>query len=128
MKENINFKKRVAVVGAGLTLFRRRMKETPRELAWEAAKLALDNAGLELKDIDCVVFGSAPDAFDGIHMQGENMVDGVGAYKKPFVRVYVGGGTGVFVPIAGWWHVASGLCKKTLVVAEEKMSPVKPHP
>ena len=128
MKENINFKKRVAVVGAGLTLFRRRMKETPRELAWEAAKLALDNAGLELKDIDCVVFGSAPDAFDGIHMQGENMVDGVGAYKKPFVRVYVGGGTGVFVPIAGWWHIASGLCKKTLVVAEEKMSPVKPHP
>jgi acetyl-CoA C-acetyltransferase len=30
---NLNFKHRVAVVGAGLTLFRRRMLETPQELA-----------------------------------------------------------------------------------------------
>ncbi len=128
MRMNIHFKNRVACIGAGLTLFRRRLFETPRELAWEAAKQALENAGMELKDIDCVVFGSAPDAFDGIHMQGEYMVDGAGGYKKPFTRVYVGGGTGVFSVIAGWWHVASGLCDKVLVVAEEKMSPALPHP
>ncbi|MEB3788247.1 MAG: thiolase domain-containing protein [Desulfurococcales archaeon] len=128
MRPNIHVKDKVAIVGAGLTLFRRRMLETPRELAWEAAKMALDQAGLTLKDIDCVVIGTAPDAFDGVHLNGEYLADGSGAVGKPMVRVYVGGGTGVFVPIAAWWHVASGMCKTVLAVAEEKMSPARPHP
>ena len=128
MRPNIHVKDKVAIVGAGLTLFRRRMLETPRELAWEAAKMALDQAGLTLKDIDCVVIGTAPDAFDGVHFNGEYLADGSGAVGKPMVRVYVGGGTGVFVPIAAWWHVASGTCKTVLAVAEEKMSPARPHP
>jgi len=34
-------------------------------------KDALDSAGLTLKDIQSVVSGSAPDAFDGVHMKGE---------------------------------------------------------
>ena len=49
-------KKRVAVIGAGLTLFRRNMKETGREMCWEASKMALDQAGLELKDIQSVAY------------------------------------------------------------------------
>ncbi len=128
MKPNIHVKDKVAIVGAGLTLFRRRMLETSRELAWEAAREALESANLELKDIDCIVIGSAPDAFDGVHLKGEYLADGSGAISKPMVRVYVGGGTGVMVPIAAWWHVASGLCRTVLAVAEEKMSPAHPHP
>ncbi len=128
MRPNIHVKSRVAIVGAGLTLFRRRMLETPRELAWEASSMALDSAGLTIKDVDCVVIGTAPDAFDGVHLNGEYLVDGAGGSGKPTVRVYVGGGTGVFVPIAAWWHVASGLCNTVLAVAEEKMSPAHPHP
>ncbi len=125
----LGFKYRVAVVGAGLTLFRRRLLETPPELAWIAARQALDSAGLTLRDIDCVVVGSAPDAFDGVHMKGEYLADGAGAMGRPMVRVYVGGGTGVFVPVAAWWHVASGLCDTVLAVAEEKMShAARPHP
>jgi acetyl-CoA C-acetyltransferase len=42
--------------------------------------------------------------------------------------VFVGGGTGVFVPIAAWWQVASGVADIVLVVGEEKMSPLLPHP
>jgi len=45
------------------------------------------------------------------------------------MRVFVGGATGVMVPIAAWWHVASGHCKTVLAVAEEKMSDADiPHP
>lgn len=121
-------KKKVAVVGAGLTLFRRNLKETGKELSWEAAKMALDSAGLELKDIQSVVMGTAPDAFDGVHMKGEYLADGTGAWHKPYQRVYVGGGTGVFVVDAGWYHVASGLFDTCLVVGEEKMSSCHPHP
>ena len=47
-------KKRVAVLGAGLTLFRRNLKQTGRELAYEATKMALDSAGLTLNDIEQV--------------------------------------------------------------------------
>ena len=121
-------KRRVAVIGAGMTLFRRNLKETGKELCWEASKMALEQAGLELRDIDGVVLGTAPDAFDGVHMKGEYLADGAGARKKPYMRVYVGGGTGVFTANAGWWHVASGLFDTCLVVAEEKMSSCFPHP
>ncbi len=121
-------KRRVAVIGAGITLFRRRLLEEGRELSYEAAKMALDSAGITLKDVDTVVTGTAPDAFDGIHMKSEYLLEGAGAIKKPHVRVFIGGATGVFTPIAGWWHVASGLSDICLCVAEEKMSPHQPHP
>src|SRR5207249_8062674 len=102
-------KNRVAIVGAGMTLFRRRILESPKELSFEAARMALDSAGLELKDIQSVVSGSAPDAFDGMHMKGEYLLDGTGGSGKPNQRVYVGGGTGVFTPIGGGWKIASGM-------------------
>lgn len=120
--------KDVAVIGAGMTIFRRRLKETGKEMCFEATKMALDSAGMTLKDVDTVVMGSAPDAFDGIHMKGENLLDGAGGYHKPYMRVFTGGGTGVFAPIAGWWHVASGMSDVCLVVCEEKMSSCYPHP
>ncbi|MCK4455633.1 MAG: thiolase domain-containing protein, partial [Thermoplasmata archaeon] len=103
-------------------------QETGKEMSYEATKMALEEAGLELKDVDSVVLGSAPDAFDGIHLKGENLLDGAGGAGKPYLRVFVGGGTAVFSPIAGWWHVASGLADICLVVAEEKMSSCFPHP
>jgi acetyl-CoA C-acetyltransferase len=44
------------------------------------------------------------------------------------MRNYVGGGTGVYAPIHGWYHVASGMFDTCLVVCEEKMSTCQPHP
>ncbi len=112
---------KVAIIGAGLTKFLRRALETPKELAFEAASMALEEAELSIKDIESVVLVSAPDAFDGIHMKGEYLLDGCGASRKPFMRAFVGGGSGVFGIINGWYHVASGRFKTCLVVAEEKM-------
>jgi len=120
--------RRVAIVGAGLTKFVRRAQETGKELAYEAAKMALDSCELTLKDVGCVSLGTAPDAFDGVHMKGEYLSDGAGGWRKPVMRPYVGGGTGVFNAIHGWFHVASGLFDICLVVAEEKMSSCYPHP
>lgn len=119
---------RVAAVGAGMTKFVRRANETGKELAWQAAKAALDDAGMTLDDIDCVAMGTAPDAFDGVHMKSEYLADGSGAWGKPYYRTFVGGGTGVFVASHGWWQIASGQFDTCLVVAEEKMSSVQPHP
>ena len=120
--------RRVAIVGAGMTKFVRRAQETGKELAFEAAKMALDSCELTLKDVDCVSLGTAPDAFDGVHMKGEYLSDGAGGWQKPVMRPYVGGGTGVFNAIHGWFHIASGLFDICLVVSEEKMSSCHPHP
>jgi acetyl-CoA C-acetyltransferase len=119
---------RKVAVGAGLTKFMRRAQETGKELCWEAAKAALDSCGMTLDQIDCVVMGTAPDTFDGVHMKGEYLADGAGAWGKPYMRSYVGGGTGVFAPIHGWYHLASGHFDTCLVVCEEKMSTYQPHP
>ncbi len=120
--------RKVAVIGAGMTLFRRRLLETGKEMSFLAAQMALEEAGLGIDQVDAVVSGSAPDAFDGVHMKGEYLLDGAGGVRKPYMRVYTGGGTGCFSPIAGWWHVASGLADVVLVVNEEKMSSITPHP
>ncbi len=120
--------RRVAVVGAGMTKFVRRAQETGKELSWIAAKAALENAGIGLDRIDAVCLTSAPDAFDGVHRKGEYLSDGAGAWGKPFIRTYVGGGSGVFTAIQGWYTVASGMADVVLCVAEEKMSSCQPHP
>lgn len=119
---------RVAIVGAGMTKFVRRAQETADELAWEAASKALESCEMTLDDIDAVVIGTAPEAFDGVHMNSEYLSTGSGGWGKPVIRGYVGGGTGVFAPIQGWYHVASGLFDTVLVVCEEKMSSCQPHP
>lgn len=119
--------RRVALVGAGMTRFVRRALETPKELSFEAARAALDSACLDLKQIDSIAQGSAPDAFDGIHQKGEYLADGCGGWRKPTMRVYVGGATGVHALIHGWYHIASGQFDTCLVVCEEKMSSAYPH-
>lgn len=119
--------RKVAVIGAGMTKFVRRAKETPKELTWQAVSSALQSCELTMDDVDAVCLGTAPDSFDGVHMKGEYLSDGAGGWQKPYIRSYVGGGTGVFVPIQGWYHVASGLFDVVVVVAEEKMSSYYPH-
>jgi len=120
--------RRVAVIGAGLSLFMRRALETGKELSYYAASQAIQTAGVRLRDIQAVVMATAPDAFDGVHMKGEWLLDGAGGVRKPYLRAYVGGGSGVFSIISGWMMVASGLFDLVLVVAEEKMSSCQPHP
>jgi len=120
--------RRVAVVGAGMTRFMRRALETGKELSWEAARSALDSCELSLADVDAVCLTSAPDAFDGVHRKGEYLSDGAGAFGKPFMRTFVGGGSGVFTAIQAWYTVASGMADVVLAVAEEKMSSTRPHP
>ena len=119
---------RVAVIGVGMTKFMRRAQESPGELAAQAVRMALEDAGLDIDDIDAVTLGTAPDAFDGVHMKGEHLIAGAGGTNKPYMRHFIGGATGVMSPIHGWMHVASGKYNTCMVVAEEKMSPCTPHP
>ncbi len=119
--------RKVAVVGAGMTKFVRRAQETGKELSWQATHMALESCEMTMDDIEAVCMGTAPDAFDGVHMNGEYLSDGAGAWSKPYMRSYVGGGTGVFAPIQGWYHVASGLFEPAWWCVRRKCPAIIPH-
>ena len=39
------------MIGAGMTIFRRRLQETGKEMCFEATRMALDSAGLSIGDV-----------------------------------------------------------------------------
>src|SRR5207247_10293133 len=83
---------------------------------------------MKLDQVDAVCLTSAPDAFDGVHRKGDYLSDGAGGWSKPFIRTYVGGGSGVFTAIQGWYTVASGHADVVLCGAEEELSSSQPQP
>jgi acetyl-CoA C-acetyltransferase len=114
---------RVAVIGVGETVFKTRIDDkTYVELAQDAAKAALDNAGLTPDDIDAIVFSMAPTQFMGVNDVDKWAVDSVWASGKPFMRVHTGGATGGSALHAGFAHVASGMFRTVLVVGADRVT------
>lgn len=110
-----------AVVGVGQIGYRGEMDETYVELAEAASKRALDDAGLEMDDIDAVVVSHAPEAFIGVGHPERWVADNIGATGKPAMRIHTGGATGGSAAQAGYFHVASGRFDNVLVVGAEKI-------
>ncbi|MHB8895774.1 MAG: thiolase C-terminal domain-containing protein [Candidatus Geothermincolia bacterium] len=112
-----------AVVGTGQTRYvSRREDVNVPELVREAALRALEDAGLQPKDVDAVIVGSAPEIFEGVNNPENWIGPAVGAAGKPVMRIHTGGTVGASATIAGFYHVASGLFDVVLVVAYEKLS------
>jgi acetyl-CoA C-acetyltransferase len=109
----------VAIVGVGQTGYKRAHKDkSSSDLMWESAKLALDDAGLTIDEVDVVVQGVAPDALSGENCSEKTAIIGVG---KPHLRVNTGGVTGSSAAFAGASYVASGRARAALVVSLERM-------
>jgi len=113
--------RKVAVVGTGQTKHGNRTDVTLEEMAFEAVREALNDAGLTRKDIDAVIFGSGPDAFTGVNCPDQWCVGVAGALNRPYIRVNTGGTTGSAAAVAGYYHVASGLFDTVLVLCLERM-------
>ncbi|NPV60747.1 MAG: thiolase family protein [Actinobacteria bacterium] len=114
--------KRVAITGVGMTKQRSsRPDVNGQELINEAARMALEDAGLTRSDIDAVVIGNM-DHFEGINYVDTWSVDGSGALMKPIMKVTTGGTTGTTVAMAAYYHVASGLFDRVLAIGWEKNS------
>jgi acetyl-CoA C-acetyltransferase len=114
--------KRVAVVGVGMT---KQSSSRPdvngQEIINEAVRAALDDAGLTRQDIDAIVIGNM-DHFEGINYVDTWSVDGSGGLMKPIMKLTTGGTTGSTVAMGGYYHVASGLFNKVMVIGWEKNS------
>jgi len=114
---------RCAVVGIGQTHFKKRRDDVSiAGLLREAIDRALADAELSMKDVDAVVIGKAPDAFEGIVMPELFLADAVGATGKPLLRVHTAGSVGGSTFIVGAHHVITGIHNTVLAVSWEKQS------
>jgi len=116
--------KRVAIVGIGHGKFGVRSDASLRELAFEAVKACLDDAGIPLKEVDSMVTGIAGDEFSIALQPSAQVHDYIGFHPKPNFRVEGACATGSMALRTGWMNVASGLADVVLVVGVEKMTEV----
>lgn len=111
----------VAIVGMGTTKFKARWEDkTYFELAYEAAKMAMEDAGIGKDRIDCAVYGIYNDFFQRQYQPDAFVHDYIGLGLKPMVRVNSGGATGGSALRIGYAEVASGLYDVCLVLGVEK--------
>jgi acetyl-CoA C-acetyltransferase len=108
-----------AIIGVGQTGYRRSFPDkSSRELIWEAARLALEDADMDIDGIDMVISGVAPDALSGEASVERTAMLGFG---KPFLRVNTGGVTGSSAVFAGNTFVVARRARAVLVVGLERM-------
>ena len=91
-------------------------------LVREAAKRALEDAGLTWKDMDAVVLGKAPDMFEGVMMPELYLADALGAVGKPMLRVHTAGSVGGSTALVAASLIQGGVHERVLTVAFEKQS------
>jgi acetyl-CoA C-acetyltransferase len=116
-------RERCAIVGVGQTHFKKRRDDVSiAGLLREAIDRALDDAQLTLADVDAVVIGKAPDAFEGIVMPEIFLADALGAAGKPLLRVHTAGSVGGSTVVVAAHHVIAGIHGTVLAVAWEKQS------
>jgi acetyl-CoA C-acetyltransferase len=114
---------RCAIVGIGISDHKRiRADLSMPGLLREAATRALADAEMDWDDIDAVVFGKAPDQFEGVMMPELFLSDSMGAAGKPMIRMHTAGSVGAHTAIFGAHLIESGLFESVLAVAFEKQS------
>jgi acetyl-CoA C-acetyltransferase len=114
---------RCAIVGIGQTEHRAKREDVSIPgLVREAAIRALEDAGVDWRDIDAVVIGTAPDMFEGIMMPELFLADALGAAGKPMMRVHTAGSVGGSTVLVAAHQITAGIHRRVLTVAFEKQS------
>src|SRR3954465_13528089 len=115
--------RRAAGVRVGQTKYAAKRQDVSMPgMVREAAKRALDDAGMTWSDIDAVVIGKAPDFFEGVMMPELFLADALGAGGKPMFRGHTAGSVGGSTAIVASDLIASGVHERVLTVAFEKQS------
>jgi acetyl-CoA C-acetyltransferase len=112
-----------AIVGIGQTHHKsRRWDVSLGGLVREAAFRALEEAEMDLADIDAVVIGKAPDLFEGVMKPELYLTDALGAAGKPMFRVHTAGSVGGTTGIVASHLVETGRHTRVLAVGYQKQS------
>lgn len=115
--------RQVAIVGTGQTKCKERRDDVSFPgLIYEAASRALEDAGITIRDVDAVVFGSAPELFEGVNHPENWCTEAAGGFLKPLMRIHTGGTVGASTGIAAFYYIASGMFDTVLAVTGDKLS------
>ncbi|MGD9676674.1 MAG: thiolase domain-containing protein [Candidatus Bipolaricaulia bacterium] len=114
----------VAVVGIGQSRFGIRSDASLRELAFEAVKACLDDAGVKQSDVESMIVSVASDELSFALQPSAQVTDYIGFHPRPSFRVEAACASGSMAVRAGWMNIASGLADLVLVVGAEKMTEV----
>lgn len=115
---------KVGVVGVGHAKFGKRTDATLRELSYEAAIPAFEDAGNCAGDVDAVVIGVAGDEFAFQSSAGAVINDYVGMAGRPMFRVEAACATGSAAIRTAWTLIQSKLASVVLVIGAETMTQV----
>lgn len=111
----------VGIVGIGETKFSSHREDVNQpEMLHEAVREALDDSGLSIDDIDCVVHGNM-ELFEMVHQPDLWHTLGSGAFGKDAFRLTTGGTTGGTLVAAADNLVASGMYDTVLAIGFEKL-------
>ncbi len=113
--------RRVGVVGVGHTPFGRRSDANVQELAFEAYREALRDAGLAAEDIDASVIGSVPEYHKQRSLAGV-IQEYLNLNPKPTWLTEVACASGSAALRTAWMAIGSGLHDVILVVGCQKMT------
>ncbi len=111
----------VGIVGIGQTKFSSHREDVNQpEMIQEAVRLAIEDAGITLDDIDCIVHGNM-ELFEMVFQPDLWHVLGTGAYGKDSFRITTGGTTGATLVCAADNLVASGMYDMVMAIGFEKL-------
>ena len=111
-------KKKVAIVGYGLTAYTGKGTARADELIFNAAQLALQKAKISREEIDMVVVGTA-DANDGITISNGLLAPAAGAYNRDSIRLENGG---VFAIISALATILAGIARCIVVASGDAVT------
>jgi len=112
---------RVGIIGIGHGVFGRRSDATVQELAFEAFRLAVEDAGIEPKDIDASVIGSVPEYHKQRSLAGV-IQEYLGLVPKPTWLTEVACASGSAALRTAWMAVKAGVRDIVLVMGCQKMT------
>ena len=111
----------VAIIGVGQLPFRARYPEYDyRELSFLAAKVALADAGISIREVDSAVYAIYSDLLMRQQTSDCMVHDYLGLRGKPGLRVTAGASTGAYALRAAYSEVASGLSDIVLLLGVQK--------
>ncbi|MCL4515039.1 MAG: thiolase domain-containing protein [Firmicutes bacterium] len=112
----------VVVLGGGISKFAAERRDgTIRDWMVEAVQEAVQDAGVEIEEIEHATTSYFSDHFDKQLKQGAIFHDSIGMCPKPNVRVEGGGGTGGLALRNAYAYLKAGLCDSMIVYGAENM-------
>lgn len=112
---------RVGIIGCGHGVFGRRSDATVQELAFEAFREALEDAGIRRRDIDASVIGSVPEYHKQRSLAGV-VQEYLGLNPKPTWLTEVACASGSAAIRTAWMSIKAGVHAVVAVIGCQKMT------